>query len=412
MASDGGIFAFGDAHFHGSTGDITLNKPVVGMAATPDGAGYWLVASDGGIFAFGDARFYGSTGNITLNKPVVGMAATADGRGYWLVASDGGIFAFGDARFYGSTGNITLNKPVVGMAATADGRGYWLVASDGGIFAYGDARFYGSTGNITLNKPVVGMARSLSGRGLLAGGLRRRHLRLRRRPLLRIDRQHRLGQAGGRDGRHLIVATGGGRAPLCCRRAGGHPHDQPGRPRSGHRCRCGRGPGRIPGPTCARVPAGAGGSSHRHVETGPAEPFSVVVGRGGGGRIVGLVAECGRVATDGCPAAVQASRPTVGDQGVPSRPRLGGRRPAGDVGLRRRRQFPGRQHPRRPAGRRSRHRPRTGCPCAPLGAWISPWSTSRRRSPTDPARSHRTSSTSSTPRPPLSPPSGPPASPW
>ena len=165
VASDGGIFAFGDARFHGSTGNIALNRPVVGMAATPDGGGYWLVASDGGIFAFGDARFYGSTGNITLNRPVVGMAATADGKGYWLVASDGGIFAYGDARFYGSTGNITLNQPVVGMAATADGKGYWLVASDGGLFAYGDARFYGSTGNITLNKPVVGMARSLSGRG-------------------------------------------------------------------------------------------------------------------------------------------------------------------------------------------------------------------------------------------------------
>ena len=25
------------------------------MAATPDGKGYWLVASDGGIFTFGDA---------------------------------------------------------------------------------------------------------------------------------------------------------------------------------------------------------------------------------------------------------------------------------------------------------------------------------------------------------------------
>ncbi len=34
------------------------------MAPTPTGAGYWLVASDGGIFTFGDAGFYGSTGNI------------------------------------------------------------------------------------------------------------------------------------------------------------------------------------------------------------------------------------------------------------------------------------------------------------------------------------------------------------
>ncbi len=165
VASDGGIFAYGDAGFYGSTGNLTLNQPVVGMAATPDGRGYWLVASDGGIFAFGDAGFHGSTGAITLNRPVVGIAATPDGRGYWLVASDGGIFAFGDAGFHGSTGAITLNRPVVGMAATPDGRGYWLVASDGGIFAYGDAGFYGSTGDLTLNRPVVGMAPSLTGTG-------------------------------------------------------------------------------------------------------------------------------------------------------------------------------------------------------------------------------------------------------
>ena len=49
------------------------------MAATPAGAGYWLVAADGGIFSFGDAGFYGSTGNIKLNKPVVGMASTGGG---------------------------------------------------------------------------------------------------------------------------------------------------------------------------------------------------------------------------------------------------------------------------------------------------------------------------------------------
>ncbi|MDA8355030.1 MAG: Ig-like domain-containing protein, partial [Actinomycetota bacterium] len=108
------------------------------------GTGYRLVASDGGIFSFGAARFYGSTGSIALNKPIVGMAATPTGQGYWLVASDGGIFSFGAARFYGSTGSMTLNKPIVGMAATPTGQGYWLVASDGGIFSFGAARFYGS----------------------------------------------------------------------------------------------------------------------------------------------------------------------------------------------------------------------------------------------------------------------------
>jgi hypothetical protein len=86
------------------------------MASTATGNGYWLVASDGGIFTYGDAQFYGSTGAITLNKPIVSMMSTFDGAGYFLVASDGGIFNYGDAGFYGSAGSLHLNKPVVSGA--------------------------------------------------------------------------------------------------------------------------------------------------------------------------------------------------------------------------------------------------------------------------------------------------------
>jgi len=165
VASDGGIFNYGGASFFGSEGGKPLNAPIVSMAATPDGGGYWEVASDGGIFSFGDAKFNGSEGGKPLNKPIVGMASTHDGLGYWLVASDGGIFSFGDAGFHGSSGATTLNKPVVGMAATQDGLGYWLVASDGGIFSYGDAQFHGSTGALALSRPVVGLATTRSGGG-------------------------------------------------------------------------------------------------------------------------------------------------------------------------------------------------------------------------------------------------------
>ena len=127
MASDGGVFSYGDARFYGSTGGIHLNQPVVGMAPTTDGNGYTLVASDGGVFAFGDAHFYGSTGGIHLNAPVVGMAATPTGHGYWLAASDGGIFSYGDATFFGSMGGQALTNPVAGIAPTHDGNGYWLL---------------------------------------------------------------------------------------------------------------------------------------------------------------------------------------------------------------------------------------------------------------------------------------------
>ncbi len=154
----GVIGVLGDAPHYGDLRGVALNHPIVGMAPTPTGNGYWLTASDGGIFAFGDARFHGSTGNITLNQPIVGMAPTPTGNGYWLTASDGGIFAFGDARFHGSTGNITLNQPIVGMAPTPTGNGYWLTASDGGIFAFGDARFHGAPPAMGLSLRFVGMA--------------------------------------------------------------------------------------------------------------------------------------------------------------------------------------------------------------------------------------------------------------
>jgi hypothetical protein len=206
VASDGGIFAFGDAPFYGSTGNIKLNRPINGMAPTPSSAGYWMVASDGGMFSFGDAGFFGSTGGLNLKDPVVGMtvtgsgkgyrlvtsigevfsfgdaarlpaeslpgrpvqpivgiASTPSGAGYWLVGRDGQVTPFGDAPSLGSTG--PLSNPIVAIAATPSGGGYWLCGSDGGLFAFGDAGFFGSTGGVPLNKPIVGLAPTATGKG-------------------------------------------------------------------------------------------------------------------------------------------------------------------------------------------------------------------------------------------------------
>jgi hypothetical protein len=148
-------------------GGSPLNQPIVGMTATPDGKGYWLVASDGGIFAFGDAQFFGSTGSLTLNKPIVGMTATPDGGGYILVASDGGVFAYGDAQFYGSLGGSPLTRPIVAMAMTTDGGGYWFSDNNGAVSAFGDAGYFGSAPQV-LNSPVVGMTEA-AGNGTFAG---------------------------------------------------------------------------------------------------------------------------------------------------------------------------------------------------------------------------------------------------
>ncbi|MGH9008508.1 MAG: hypothetical protein ACRDYF_01525, partial [Acidimicrobiia bacterium] len=65
---------FGDALFAGSAGGLRLAGPVVSVAATPRGLGYWLVGSDGGIFSFGDAGFGGSLGGLRLVAPIVTLA--------------------------------------------------------------------------------------------------------------------------------------------------------------------------------------------------------------------------------------------------------------------------------------------------------------------------------------------------
>jgi lipoprotein-anchoring transpeptidase ErfK/SrfK/ribosomal protein L24E len=164
--SDDTVFAFGSASFHGSTSHRHLNAPIVGMASTPSGKGYWLVADDGGIFTF-NAPFFGSLGAIHLNSPIVGMAATPTGKGYWLVAGDGGIFTFGDAKYYGSTGAMHLNSPITQMIAGPGGKGYWLMATDGGVFTFGSAKFHGSMGAKRLNAPVIGMTATPDGGGYL-----------------------------------------------------------------------------------------------------------------------------------------------------------------------------------------------------------------------------------------------------
>ena len=133
----------------------TPTPPPVVTSPTTTNHGYWLVGSDGGIFTFGDAQFYGSTGNLSLQRPVVGITPTAGDKGYWLVASDGGIFSFGSAGFYGSIPGLglapagsglahSLNAPIIGMVPSADGGGYFMVTSDGGVFTFGDAKFEGS----------------------------------------------------------------------------------------------------------------------------------------------------------------------------------------------------------------------------------------------------------------------------
>ena len=101
---DGLLLAPSADQVHAFSGSAGIPGPPSPPPPAPPNSSYWEVASDGGIFTFGNAAFHGSMGGKPLNRPIVGMAATPDDNGYWLVASDGGIFNYGDAGFFGSTG--------------------------------------------------------------------------------------------------------------------------------------------------------------------------------------------------------------------------------------------------------------------------------------------------------------------
>ncbi|MCI2975337.1 MAG: hypothetical protein MP439_04585 [Ferrimicrobium sp.] len=200
-AEDGGIFNFGSALFEGNTytdgltglsGAHPLAAPIVGMAAEPNGNGYWLVAKDGGVFNFGGAKFAGSTysdgltglsGAHPLAAPIVAIIPTPNGGGYWLIAADGGVFDFGDAHFYGSTysqgytglsGSHPISGHIVGGVATPSGNGYWLVSSTGAVYNFGSAPnegdvatkgYTGLSGSHPLPGPIVSMAADSDGTG-------------------------------------------------------------------------------------------------------------------------------------------------------------------------------------------------------------------------------------------------------
>jgi peptidoglycan DL-endopeptidase CwlO len=56
------------------------------------------VASDGGIFTFGDAAFYGSTASAPSPDPAEKVVPTTTGDGYWIEDQNGTMSPFGDAQ--------------------------------------------------------------------------------------------------------------------------------------------------------------------------------------------------------------------------------------------------------------------------------------------------------------------------
>ncbi|MEZ5280557.1 MAG: hypothetical protein R2770_08775 [Acidimicrobiales bacterium] len=148
----GALYATEGAPYLGSMGGIEIDEPMVALAPTPTGDGYWMAARDGGIFAFGDAAFHGSVPGVlppgvSLAQPIVDIEPTPTGDGYWLLGADGGVFTFGDAPYLGSIPSLTAdlgldrilaeNDRAVGIASIGDG--YAIATEQGQLFNFGFA---------------------------------------------------------------------------------------------------------------------------------------------------------------------------------------------------------------------------------------------------------------------------------
>jgi hypothetical protein len=153
VGSDGGVFAFGDAGYFGSIPGLgihpadsglpnSLEAPIVGIVSSNDGQGYFMVASDGGVFAFGDATFAGSCPGIGgCSGAAVAVVPGQEYQGYWLVTATGHVYDFGVPKF-GEPG--PQSSPITSASISIDEYGdfvggYYILDGNGQVFAYGAA---------------------------------------------------------------------------------------------------------------------------------------------------------------------------------------------------------------------------------------------------------------------------------
>ena len=155
-ASDGGVFAFGDARFEGSCPGIGgCRGAAVSVVPDATGNGYWVVTNSGAVYTFGDAVNDGQPG--TQSSSITSAAATPDGDGSWILDAAGQVFPFGNAASPGGMppGSAGGFNPASAVFATSDGAGYLVVTAAGKVSCFGDAPADGDMSATHLNGPIV-----------------------------------------------------------------------------------------------------------------------------------------------------------------------------------------------------------------------------------------------------------------
>ena len=176
VASDGGLFTFGDAKFFGSLGGQLLDQTIaiVGMAARPAGDGYWMADADGRVFPFGLAPKLGNALDSTLSMPVVAIAPTAGGRGFWLAGrgasaadpeqvSEPGCAPNGSQRVVRpasfvlacADANSRVDNAVWSVWAADHASGTGTMTQNDCVPDCADGHFHSQTADLTLDQPVL-----------------------------------------------------------------------------------------------------------------------------------------------------------------------------------------------------------------------------------------------------------------
>ncbi|MDQ1446508.1 MAG: hypothetical protein QOI20_2972, partial [Acidimicrobiaceae bacterium] len=131
----GKVYRYGNALNVGDASGFSVNQPFTALAVTPSGNGQWLLAGDAGLFAFGDAGYHGT---LPSGQHPISIVSTPTGNGYWELTQAGAVGAFGDAPVLGSATDAGL-PGFVDMARTPSGNGYWLLSVNGEVVPKGDA---------------------------------------------------------------------------------------------------------------------------------------------------------------------------------------------------------------------------------------------------------------------------------
>jgi len=163
-------------------------------------AGYWLAGPTGHVHGFGGAIKFGSIAHVAQAARERGAHRDPQGALAGRLRRPR-VYSFGDSRV-----PRLGRRDAPQQADRRDGRKHRRARATGSARATAASSRTATRAStarpatLRLNKPIVAMAATQDGQGLLALRERRRHLRVRRRALLRLDRRAPPEQADRRDG--------------------------------------------------------------------------------------------------------------------------------------------------------------------------------------------------------------------